>query len=162
MPLLNAAVIAAPDQVVVRFTGDADLSTLPLVTEALDEAAGLGTRQIVVDLAATRFWDCSGLHALCTLTSALTAAGRGCRIVGAPPATRRLIGAAALADHLDLDGPVQAAGPTAQARASRRAMSSAERVSVAAPRFSVRCSTDFVPGIGSTTGDFWSSHASAT
>ena len=41
-------------------------------------------------------------------------------------------------------------------------MSSAESVSVAAPRFSVRCSTDFVPGIGSTTGDFWSSHASAT
>ena len=162
MPLLNAAVIPAPDQVVVRFTGDADLSTLPLVTEALGQAAALGTSQVVIDLAATRFWDCSGLHALCTLTSELTAAGRGCRIVGAPPATRRLIGAAALADHLDLDGPVQVVGPIPQARASRRAMSSADRVNFVAPRFSVRCSTDFVPGMGRMTGDFWSSQARAT
>ena len=41
-------------------------------------------------------------------------------------------------------------------------MSSSESVRPAAPRFSVRCSTDFVPGMGRTTGDFCSSQASAT
>jgi hypothetical protein len=41
-------------------------------------------------------------------------------------------------------------------------MSSSDRVSRAAPRFSVRWSTDLVPGMGSTTGDFCSSQASAT
>jgi anti-anti-sigma factor len=104
VPHLNAALVAAPDQVVVRFTGDADLSTAPLVSDALAQAAGLGTRQVVVDLAAARFWDCSGLHALAKFTTALSAAGRACRIVGAPPATRRLIGMANLAGRLQLDG----------------------------------------------------------
>src|SRR5262249_19719540 len=45
-----------------------------------------------------------------------------------------------------------------------------ERVSIssplssipAAPRFSSRCSAEEVPGIGSITGERWSSHASAT
>ena len=58
MPQLNVALVPAPDQVVVRLTGDADLSTAPLVADALTQAAGLRTPQVVVDLAGTRFWDC--------------------------------------------------------------------------------------------------------
>ncbi|MFD2093334.1 STAS domain-containing protein [Blastococcus deserti] len=104
MPQLNAALVPAPDQVVVRFTGEVDLSTVSLVADALTQAAGLGTRQVVVDIAAARFWDCSGLHALADCTRELSAAGRACRIVGALPATRRLIGMANLADRLQLDG----------------------------------------------------------
>ena len=104
MPHLSAALIPAPDQVVVRLRGDADLSTAPLVAEALNRAAELGTRQIVVDVASARFWDCSGLHALVTFTQELSAAGRSCRIVGALPATRRLIGMANLAGRLHIDG----------------------------------------------------------
>ena len=107
MPL-NVALVPAPDQVVVRFTGDADLSTLPVIVEALGHAASLGTRQVVVDLAAARFWDCSGLHALVTFTGRLAAAGRSCRIVGALADTRRLIGLAYLTHRLVLDGPLPA------------------------------------------------------
>jgi anti-anti-sigma factor len=106
VPLLDVTLVPAPDQVVVRITGDADLSTAPLIADALSRAAALGTRQVVVDVAGVRFWDCSGLHALSTFTADVGAAGRSCRIVGAPAATRRLIRAADLDGRLDLDGPL--------------------------------------------------------
>jgi anti-anti-sigma factor len=105
--VLDVTLVPAPDQVVVRITGDADLSTAPLIADGLARAAGLGTRQVVVDAAGVSFWDCSGLHELCTFTATLCAAGRSCRIAGAPAATRLLIGVANLAGRLDLDGPVR-------------------------------------------------------
>jgi anti-anti-sigma factor len=108
VPLLNVTLVPAPDRVVVRLTGDADLSTADLIVDALGQAAGLGARQIVVDTAGVRFWDCSGLHALSRFTAEQEAAGRSCRIVGALPATRRLIEAADLGDRLVLDGPLPA------------------------------------------------------
>src|SRR4051795_2141533 len=98
MPLLNVALVPAPDRVVVRLTGEADLSTAPLIADALAQAGRLGTRQVVVDVAAARFWDCSGLHALMAFTSEMEEAGRSCRLVGAPACTRRLIALARLAD----------------------------------------------------------------
>ena len=106
MPQLNVALVPAPDQVVVRLTGDADLSTAPLVTDALMQAARLRTRQVVVDLAGARFWDASGLRTLADFTRELAADGRACRIVGALPGMRRLIGMAGLAGLLLLDGPL--------------------------------------------------------
>jgi anti-anti-sigma factor len=107
VPLLNVVLVPGPDQVVVRVTGDADLSTTPLVADALAQAAGLGTRQVVVDVAGTRFWDCSCLHTLTAFTAGLADAGRSCRIVGAPAATRRLIALADFADGLNLDGALR-------------------------------------------------------
>src|SRR3954465_737641 len=111
VPLLNVALVPAPDQVVVRLTGDADLSTVPLLADALGQAAGLGTRDLVVDVAAPRFWDAWALRALATISAELGRAGRGCRIVGAGPATRRLIRAADLLDVLELDGPIVERAP---------------------------------------------------
>jgi len=122
VPSLTVALVPAPDQVVVRLTGDADLSTAPVLTDALAQAATLGTRHLVVDIATARFWDSSGLRALTTVTAELAAAGRSCRIVGAGPTTRRLIAAAGLTDRLELDGPVgpRVAPPSAvPARTSR-------------------------------------------
>ncbi|MGY1618274.1 STAS domain-containing protein [Geodermatophilus sp. SYSU D00691] len=106
MPLLNVALVPAPDQVVVRLTGDADLSTVPLLTDALTQAAGLGTTHLVVDVASARFWDSSALRTLASISGELRTAGRSCRIVGAGAATRRLVRAADLGDSLDLDGLV--------------------------------------------------------
>ena len=110
MPL-NVALVPAPDQVVLRLTGDADLSTLPVITEALGHGASLGTPQVVVDVAAAHFWDCSGLHALAAFTADLAAADRSCRIVGALADTRRLIGLAYLTHRLVLDGAIPARPP---------------------------------------------------
>jgi anti-anti-sigma factor len=123
VPPLNVALVPGPDQVVVRLTGDADLSTVPLVADALAQGAGLGTRQVVVDVAGAHFWDCSGLRALAEFTSDLAASGRSCRIVGALAATRRLIGLADLTDHLVLDGPLpaQPVRPPVPARPAARA-----------------------------------------
>ena len=106
MPQLTVAVVPAPDQVVVRLTGDADLSTSPQMSDALTRAAAHHTRQVVVDVAGTQFWDSSGLSALAEFTRELAADGRACRIVGALPGTRRLIGMANLAGSLHLDGPL--------------------------------------------------------
>jgi anti-anti-sigma factor len=107
VPLLNVALVPAPDQVVVRVTGDADLSSTPSLTDALARAGSLGTRQVVVDVAAVRFWDLSGLYALTEFTAELAAQTRACRIVGAPAVTRRLIVLASLGEDLNLDGPLR-------------------------------------------------------
>jgi anti-anti-sigma factor len=131
MPQFNAALVPAPDQVVVRLIGDTDLSTAPQVTDVLTRAAGLNTRQVVVDVAGAHFWDCSGLHALAGFTRELSAAGRACRIVGALPATRRLIGMANLAGRLHLDGvPAAIAADPSAARGTRTAGAPAPRVPV--------------------------------
>ena len=106
MPLLNVALVPAPDQVVVRLTGEADLSSRALLTDALAQAAAVGTGAVVVDVAAATFWDCSALHALADFTADLARAGRRCRIVGATAATRRLVVLAGFATALVLDGPV--------------------------------------------------------
>jgi anti-anti-sigma factor len=118
MPPLNVALVPGPDQVVVRLTGDADLSTVALIADALIQGAGLGTRHVVVDVAGASFWDCSGLRTLASFTGDLAAAGRSCRIVGALVATRRLIGMADLTDRLVLDGPLP--GPSAPPAAPAR------------------------------------------
>ncbi|TFV85971.1 STAS domain-containing protein [Blastococcus sp. CT_GayMR16] len=128
MPPLNVALVPGPDQVVVRLTGDADMSTVPLLSDALTQGAGLGTRQVVVDIAGASFWDCSGLHALATFTGELAAAGRSCRIVGALAATRRLIGLADLTGRLVLDGPLPAR-PTSPPAPVRRAVPARRPVS---------------------------------
>ena len=107
MPLLTVALVPAPDRIVVRLTGETDLSTAPLLTGELTRAAASGTRTVIVDVSSVRFWDCSGLHALADLTAELRTAGRECRIVGAGPATRRLVGLADFTAALELDGPVQ-------------------------------------------------------
>jgi len=126
VPLLNVALVPAPDLVVVRLTGESDLSTAGQLTDALTQAAGLGTDAVVVDVAAVRFWDCSGLHALADFTADLATAGRQCRIVGATAATRRLVVLAGFAPALALDGPVHhpvvrpapAPAPTVRANSS--------------------------------------------
>jgi anti-anti-sigma factor len=103
---LNVALVPGPGQVVVRLSGDADFSTVPLLADALAQAASLGTRHLVVDVAAARFWDSAAMRPLATISCELLRADRGCRIVGAGRATRRLIRAAALTEVLELDGPV--------------------------------------------------------
>jgi anti-anti-sigma factor len=125
---LNVALVPGPDQVVVRVSGDADLSTSPQIVDAFNEAALLGTRQVVVDVAAAHFWDVSGLRALVEFTAELGGAGRSCRIVGALSDTRRLIGLADLTGLLVLDGalPATPRRPAARSRPgmpARRPMS---------------------------------------
>lgn len=105
MPLLTVVLVPAPERVVLRLTGEADLSTLSTLSDALAEAADTGAEHVVVDVRAVHFWDSSNLGALAIATAALTASGRTCRVVGAGTATRRLIHLAAYDGLLDVDGP---------------------------------------------------------
>jgi anti-anti-sigma factor len=114
VPPLLTALVPAPERAVVRLTGDADVSTSPLVAEALTDAAALGVPLIVVDLAAVRFWDVSGLHVLAAFTAALASSGRQCRLVGADATTRRLVALADFTHSLQLDGPMVSADVTTE------------------------------------------------
>jgi anti-anti-sigma factor len=108
---LSVAVVPAPDQVVVRLTGDAARPTLPRLAAGLTRAAEHGTASVVVDVAGTRFPDGAALRALVVFSDTLSAAGRRCRLVGAPAATRRLVAESGLAGVLELDGPLTGADP---------------------------------------------------
>lgn len=114
VPPLQTALVPAPERAVVRLTGDADVSTSPLVAEALTDAAALGVPLIVVDVAAVRFWDVSGLHVLAAFTAALASSGRQCRLVGADATTRRLVAIADFTHSLQLDGPTVTADVAGQ------------------------------------------------
>lgn len=107
MPPLTIALVPAPDRIVIRLTGESDLSTTALLAAEVTEAAARGTRSVLVDVSAVRFWDCSGLHVLADLTADLGRTGRSVRIVGAGRETRRLIAMADFSGALELDGPVQ-------------------------------------------------------
>jgi anti-anti-sigma factor len=106
VPLLTVALVPAPDRIVVRLTGETDLSTAAQLTAELARAAASGAPSLIVDVAGVRFWDCSGLHALADLTGELARAGRQVRLVGAGRQTRRLIAMADFSSALELDGPV--------------------------------------------------------
>jgi anti-anti-sigma factor len=106
VPLLSTTLVPGPDQVVVRLSGEVDLSTAPQLHDALLRSADAGAARVVVDVARAVFWDCSGLHELARFTEDLARDGRHCRIVRATPATRRLIGLANYAPLLRLDGPL--------------------------------------------------------
>jgi anti-anti-sigma factor len=111
VPHLHIAVVRGPDQVVVRLTGDIDVRAAGRLDRALQEAAVTGRGAVVVDVAGARFRDCSGLRVLALFSDALVPAGRSCRVVGAPAATRRLVRSAGLGDRLELDGPVDEVDP---------------------------------------------------
>ena len=99
MPLLTVAVATAADRVVVRLSGEADLSTRPLLLRGLDDAAAAGD-PVEVDLGGVRFFDSSCLGALGSFRARLGADGGTCRLVDVPARTRRLIELAGLGDLL--------------------------------------------------------------
>jgi anti-anti-sigma regulatory factor len=108
---LSVAVVPAPALVVVRLTGDAGVPTLTRLASALTRAAGHGTGSVVVDVAGARFADGSALQALAGFSDTLAAAGRRCRVVGAPAAVRRQVAESGLAGRLELDGPLSGQDP---------------------------------------------------
>jgi anti-anti-sigma factor len=111
VPHLHIAVVRGPDQVVVRLTGDVDVPAAGRLDRALQEAAVSGRGAVVVDVAGARFRDSSGLRVLALFSDALVPAGRRCRVVGAPAATRRLVRSAGFGDRIELDGPVDEVAP---------------------------------------------------
>jgi anti-anti-sigma factor len=89
-PLLRVSVVRIDDAVVVRLDGELDISTAPLVGDALraaDEVAPL--RRVVVDAERLAFADASGLEPLLAVHDRLGAGAVQVRNAGT--AVRRLL-----------------------------------------------------------------------
>lgn len=98
---VTVSVPAATDAVVVRLSGEADLSTADHLRRELRSAAAAGI-PVEVDVADVQFFDSSCLGALSAFRADLRAAGRSCRLIGVPPRTRELL---ELSGHADLLAP---------------------------------------------------------
>ena len=101
MSLLDIAVVTDEERVVVRLSGEADLSTGAELAAALDRAAALGSDDVLIDVTGVRFCDCSGLRALAAFGAELGQLGRACRLTGASQRLRRLLELAGFTDLLD-------------------------------------------------------------
>jgi anti-anti-sigma factor len=78
----------------VRFSGEIDMSTAPMLIEAVLQA-----ESSEIDLSGITFMDSSGMHALIDLK----AARPSLRIVAASPTVRRLVQLTGLAEHLQVE-----------------------------------------------------------
>ena len=100
MPLLEIEVVPDGAGVVVRLTGEADLSTGAELSARLRAAAGHGGGAVLVDVAGLRYCDCSAVRTLAGFAGELRSDGRSCRLVGASGRVRRMLELAGFPDLL--------------------------------------------------------------
>lgn len=81
---------SVPEAYVLRLQGEVDLSTAPLLQDALQGIVGDG-RQVIVDMSDLRYLDGSGLRLLFWARERLLAHGRQMLVAGASPIIRRLL-----------------------------------------------------------------------
>ncbi len=81
---------SADGMVLVTLTGEADLHTAPVLSEALDEAIGSGTDTVVVDLTAVTFVDSMMLGVLLGASRRAGPRGVELRIAVEEPHVRRI------------------------------------------------------------------------
>ncbi|MFJ8106162.1 STAS domain-containing protein [Streptomyces sp. NPDC096132] len=81
---------------VVEVAGEIDLATAGLVADHLDAATSVPAPDVLVDLRAVEFFDCSGLRVLCRAQERAVRAGGRLRVVSDQPYLRRLLGATGL------------------------------------------------------------------
>jgi anti-sigma B factor antagonist len=90
LPDFTVAIHPHRGQVVVAPSGEMDLTTVGGVEREVADLRAAGFDDIVVDLRAVTFLDSSGLHLLLTETRKAKHDGYRFRLLGAPPAARRL------------------------------------------------------------------------
>jgi len=93
--LLSIAIEHHDDRMLVSLRGELDLSTAPVLDEALRDA----NSEIVVDLSALAFIDASGLNVLASAHRRAERHGDRLVIINASPLARRMFRLTAL-DHL--------------------------------------------------------------
>lgn len=86
----------------IHLHGELDVTTAPLLLQAVDHEAG-GGRRIRLDLSALAFCDVVGIDALLDARRRLAAAGGELSLVGVRPFLRRVLGVCH-AEHLLADG----------------------------------------------------------
>ena len=89
-PSFDIALVRTDDSVRLVLTGELDIATAPLLDTALEQAEVGGPAKILLDLAAVRFIDSSGLRTLIRAADRAAADGGRIAITGAGPQARRL------------------------------------------------------------------------
>jgi anti-sigma B factor antagonist len=87
---------------VLDVTGEVDIATAPELGSAVDTALASGAQELWLDLSATAFMDCSGLHVLLDAHRRMRGLRRRLAIVCPGGAVRRLFEIAGVADALPL------------------------------------------------------------
>jgi anti-sigma B factor antagonist len=78
-------------RVVVRLTGDLDVSNRDQLREVLAAMLEIGPRHVIVDLSGLRFADCAGLSVLIAVHGWLAERGHALTVTAPQPIVRRLL-----------------------------------------------------------------------
>ncbi len=105
LPSLGIHVWRAGDQCTLALDGELDLSSVDLLSEAIQEVRAGGAVRVIVDLSRLGFMDSSGMHALLTAASELGDDGRGLTIVPGHGRVQRALEVAGLVDVLPFAPP---------------------------------------------------------
>jgi anti-sigma B factor antagonist len=89
--LLGIAVESQQFGVVIRLSGETDLSTLEQLRNALDGQISGGVRQLTIDLSGLRFADSSSIRALTDAHLALNAQGGALELVDPQPNVAKIL-----------------------------------------------------------------------
>jgi anti-sigma B factor antagonist len=89
--LLGIAAESQQFSVVMRLSGEADLSTLGQLRDALNDQISGGARQLIIDLSGLRFADSSSIRALTDAHLALRAQGGTLELVDPQPNVARIL-----------------------------------------------------------------------
>lgn len=89
--LLGIAVESQQFSVVMRLSGEADLSTLGQLRDALNDQISGGARQLTIDLSGLRFADSSSIRALTDAHLALRAQGGTLELAAPQPNVARIL-----------------------------------------------------------------------
>ena len=95
---LKIAVETAGDTATVRLDGELDIHTAPGVGEAVANAIDGGASTVVVDAAALRFCDSSGIQVLVQARERLVASGGALRVEGVHGSVQKVLAVTGLLD----------------------------------------------------------------
>ena len=100
---LQIDVETSGDTARVRLDGELDIHTAPGVAEAIADAHDGGAATVVVDAAALRFCDSSGIQVLVQARERLSAAGGALRVEGVHGSVEKVLAVTGLLDLFSED-----------------------------------------------------------
>lgn len=100
---LQIDVESSGDTARIRLDGELDIHTAPGVTDAVAQTLGGGATTVVIDAAALRFCDSSGIQVLVQSRERLVAAGGALRVEGVHGSVEKVLAVTGLLDLFSED-----------------------------------------------------------
>ncbi|MFN2590476.1 MAG: STAS domain-containing protein [Actinomycetota bacterium] len=105
MTLLEVSSSQQGPMLVVRVSGELDVSTAPILQRELDRVAEQSPAAIRLDLSALRFMDSTGLQLVLSMASRAQQDGRGLELVRGTHSVQRVFQVAGLEERLTFVDP---------------------------------------------------------